>query len=194
MTASRAVILWLSLGLLLASALPWNSLRAAPVENKLVMNARKVTVPYYAGPENRLSLNFKADRFTKESQRKGFFRIGVLPLLVVHDANLEVRRPEYFNPAVRQFHQYVAGKDLKKTVELRGFTLTVPTNGITLTATKVRILSPEQWELSGSVRLIDRTGTHEFSKALLAVSGNETGMLRANTGASHSLFKPYIAP
>lgn len=158
----------------------------------MILNARGVTLPFYAGPENRLSLLVKADRFAKENQRKGFFRIGVLPLLVVYDANLEVRSSYHFSQAVRQFHHYVAGKDLKKTVELRGFTLTVPTNGVSLTATKVRLISPEQWELSGRVRLSDRQSTNDFSRAIFTISGDDTGTLRDADGTLYRLF-PSIA-
>ncbi len=165
------------------------ALRAAPVENKLVLSARKVTLPFYHGPENKLSLLVKADHFTRENQRRGFFRIGVLPLLVVHDVSLEVRQPQYFGAVAHEFHQHLAGKDLKKTVELRDFALTVPTNGISLTATKVRLVSQEQWELSGTVRLIHAAGTNDYTKVSLVISGNETGTLRASDGNSHFLFK-----
>lgn len=186
---------WLAGGILccfIALRGPGASQAAGPAEknkNKTILNARGLTLPFYHGPDHRLSLVVKLDRITKENQRKGFFRIGVLPLMVVHEAKLDVRQPQYFAEAVKEFHQHVTGKDLKKTVELRGFTFTVPTNGVTLTATKGRIISPAEWELSGTVRLIDSSGTNDYTKVSLLVSGNETGTLRVPGGSSRFLFK-----
>jgi len=159
-------------------------------KQSLPLNARGLVVPFYCGNERQPSLVAKLDRVTNERQRKAFFRIGVLPLIVGHDIVLEVQHPENFINVRQQFHQHLAGKDLKKAVELRGFTLSVPNAQATLTAQRVRLLSPDTWELNGQVTLVTPAGTNIFSQVMLTTDGAAAGQLRNASGPLANLFSP----
>lgn len=159
-----------------------------PPKNALPFTAREVVIPFYLGEERQPSLVVKLDHLSNERQRKGFFRIGVLPLLVAHGVEIEVRTPENFSAVRQQFHEHLAGRELKNAVELRGFTLTIPRSQTTLTAQKVRLLSADAWELNGDVRLVTATATNTFSKATLITSGASAGILRGERNRTYNLF------
>jgi hypothetical protein len=162
---------------------------AAPTAKQaLPFEAREVTVPFYLGTERQPSLVVKIDHLSNERQRKGFFRIGVLPLLVAHQVELEVRTPENFTNVRQQFHQHLSGKELKNAVELRGFTLTIPSTHTVVTAPRVRMISSDTWELNGPGTVVRDGSTNTFSRALLVTSGPSVGTFRGDRNTTVNLF------
>ena len=155
--------------------------RASLLDSPLELKG--VTVPVYVDSRTEPAAILRADRIFTDYQRRGFFRIGVLPLLVFDRLTLEIREPARFAAVLSTVSGQFAIKDnVRKAVEGREFTLWLggEQNG-RVCARRVRVEDGTVWRLQdGSV---DRPGTAAmaFRRATLIVTGARAGELSCET-------------
>jgi len=134
-------------------------------------------IPIYAGLEQKLVMVVRVDKIYTDYQRKGFFRIGVLPIGVMEGVTFEVRNTESLTNFLVQlrhwFRPQAAGR-----LEFRQVTLqnTAPDSS-RLQAGRMRVLSDGKWELQDDVRLYQGTNQIQANSAILQISGEQTGQI-----------------
>jgi hypothetical protein len=122
-------------------------------------------------------------------QRRGFFRIGVLPLLVIDGPVVEIRDPMKLSEVLSTVHCEIFFKDhLTKSAEARDFSVRFGSEGgFLLQARLVRLERSGQWRLHEG--MVKRPGAPAiaFQKASLQITGREVGELRCETtnGVAH---------
>ena len=78
--------------------------------------ARGVVASFYSGTERTPSVVVRVDSIFTDYERKGFFRIGVLPMGVMEGFDLEVRHPKSITNSLAQTLRWInarAGKRLE---------------------------------------------------------------------------------
>lgn len=141
------------------------------------MKARGVVTALYTGAEQTPSMIVRADSIFIDYERKGFFRIGVLPLGVMEGVTFEVCRPELVTNSLVQLHDWI-GSQAAKRFEFRKVSfLTLAGSTNRLESGRARIVSDGKWELLDGVRF--RSGTNQFEapRATLQVAGEKTGQI-----------------
>jgi hypothetical protein len=148
-------------------------------------NVAQVEIPIYLqAAHSSGATKFEAagviqiEKFGKEFQRRGFFRIGVMPLLVLDGLTIEILDACRLDEALVKANEDLrAHMKSSASVEGRRFTL-VFSNGqkTTIKAAVMRFLSDEQWTLEDGA--VETDGhRHVFNTALLQVHGDRTGKL-----------------
>ena len=121
----------------------------------------------------------RAKAIFADYQRKGFFRIGVLPLLVFEGFNVEVCDAQRFSGALTNtISSFMVKGESAKAVEARNFSLTLRgQSGQGVTARLVRLVKGSEWQLQDGT--IDQPGAAScfFHCATLIVAGPEAGQL-----------------
>ena len=126
----------------------------------------------------------KAERIFSDYQRRGFFRIGALPLLVFDRLNVELGDPGKLLASLAAVSNYFAvTANAKRTVEGREFSIafaTQPNNR--LQAHYIRLGSGATWILQDG--RIDQPGMTpiRFRQATFVVSGLHAGELTCDLG------------
>ncbi len=124
-----------------------------------------------------------ASRVYTDYQRRGFFKIGALPVLVLDDLKLEIREPAALTNALQNFHlRFAKSASARQAVELRRASLFYATDPRRrLRATTVRIESPDTWLLKDGV--FERPGLAPiaFQDGRLTVGGAGAGQLHFKT-------------
>lgn len=141
------------------------------------MKARDGVTAFYTGAELTPSMIVRADNIFTDYERKGFFRIGVLPLGVMEGVVFEVCRPELVTNSLVQLHDWI-GSQAAKRFEFRKVSfLTLAGSTNRLESGRARIVSDGKWELLDGVRF--RSGTNQFEapRATLQVAGEKTGQV-----------------
>jgi len=144
---------------------------------------KHLVVPIYLRYEPEPTAVLRADRIYSDYQRKGFFRIGALPLLVIEGLKVELRDPARLSPALAKASTHLAvSKESRKAVEARGFLLTFPFKETAqVCARSARIESGDAWQLTeGSLEGIGPAALR-FSSASLTVRGPDAGRLSCDT-------------
>lgn len=141
------------------------------------MKARGVVVPFFAGQEQTPSMIMRADRIYTDYERKGFFRIGILPIGVMEGVTFEILHPESATNSLAQLHRWL-GPQAAKRLEFRKVNF-LPFAGSTnhLASGRVRFVPGGRWELLDGVHLFSGTNQVEARHATLQVAGKQTGQL-----------------
>ena len=125
----------------------------------------------------------RAERVFSDYQRRGFFRIGVLPLLVFDGLQIEVRDPARVSSILSSVSGRFASKgQIKKAVEGRDFTLRFASESSgRLRARRVRLERGTEWHLQDGT--VDQLGGEavSFSRATLTVTGANAGEVVCET-------------
>ncbi len=137
--------------------------------------------------DNRTIAVLRVGKIFKEPQRKGFFRIGLLPLVVADQVIVEVEDPVLFQREFTNVHNRLFSSHGRVPVELRHVEFKFPSEpSPRLQAGRVRLKSQGQWELSDGV--IFRVSDNEIqcAQAVLQITGPGAGNLRSQD-APHAL-------
>lgn len=141
------------------------------------MKVRDVVTPLYTGAEQTPSMIVRVDSIFTDYERKGFFRIGVLPLGVMEGVAFEVCHPALVTNSLVQLHDWIDSQAAKhfEFRKVSFLTLTGSTNR--LESGRARIVSADKWELLDGVCF--RSGTNQFEapRATLQVAGEKTGQI-----------------
>lgn len=131
----------------------------------------------------------RADRVFIDHERRGFFRIGVLPVLVAENVNIRILSADALTN-VEPALAYNCPAAFAHRMELRRLHIHLPgTNAVELVAAVACLESKSVWELS-SVSLTDPAGqTVVYSRAELPVTGVAAGQLTIHQdGLARTIF------
>jgi hypothetical protein len=119
----------------------------------------------------------------EDYQRRGFFRIGVLPMLALESLTLEVRDPEHLSGALTNATAFLARKGgARKALEGRDFTLSFSTRSHgRVTAHSVRLEGRDAWSLAQGTVDMPPAEPVSFRQATLTISGPQAGDLLCET-------------
>ncbi len=135
------------------------------------------TITCYAPKELKPMLTLRLEQGYGDYQTRGFFRIGVLPLLVVEGLEVELHDAGRSFAALTNLPSLLGqSPNPKEALELRRFALVLPEpKRPVLTAQSVRILNGTTWQLRNG-KLILHDGTEQlFRRAVLTVAGPHCG-------------------
>ena len=139
--------------------------------------AHSITTAFYSGTERTPSVVVRVDDIYTDYERRGFFRVGVLPLGVMEGFNLEVRQSESVTNSLVQMQNWI-GVQASKRLEFRNVKILTYGGGTNqLESSRGRIVSHGRWELFGKVRFFSGTNELVASSATLQVTGPQTGQL-----------------
>lgn len=150
---------------------------------------KKVTAPVYLGDELQPVAIIRADHVFGDYQRRGFFRIGVLPMLVLDGLSLELCDTTRLSTVLTNVSALLnVNHGATRVVEGRNFSLLFPAQKkADVRAQLIRLQSKTEWRLQdGVVHRPDGTSI-QFRRATLRVAGPESGELTCDTaqGAIH---------
>lgn len=139
--------------------------------------AKGVVIPFYIGTDPQPTVIFRVERIYTDHQRKGFFRIGALPIAVMEGVTLEIRSLDSLTNSLVQLHQWL-GPQAANRLELRRATI-----HITMTATnhlqvgRVHVAPGGKWALLDGVCYSAGTNQIQATSGTLQVAGEHTGEL-----------------
>jgi hypothetical protein len=144
-------------------------------------STRGIVMSFYEGIEQPPALVVRIESVYTDHQRKGFFRIGLLPVGVMDGVALELNHSEYWTNSLAHLHQWL-GPHSAKTLELRRLTLLVPA-GVTnrLESARARVGAGGKLDLFDGVSLVSGTNHLRAARGALQVAGARTGELVLET-------------
>lgn len=147
------------------------------------IEVRNAVVPVYLDFTPEPAAIFRVHHIFSDYQTRGFFRIGVLPLLVLDGLNLEIRDPARLSAALNTTSEYFAVKaNAKKAVEGRDFVLSFASDkNARVQARSVRLESGTEWRLQEGTIFPSGAAPLPFRKATLAIAGPQAGQLSFET-------------
>jgi hypothetical protein len=158
----------------LSLALPANAQSVADLLSGR-FSARGIVTAFYEGTEQPPSLVVRIESVYTDYERKGFFRIGLLPVGVMEGVALELNHAEYATNSLAHLHQWL-GPHSGKTLELRRLTLLVPA-GVTnrLESARARVGAGGKLDLFDGVSLVSGTNHLRAARGTLQVTGARAG-------------------
>lgn len=140
-------------------------------------SASGTCTPFFVGSEQEPSMMVSVDTVRPGCERKGFFRIGILPIVVMDGVTIEVRKPEALRENLVHLDRWLSERDGKR-LEIRNAKLLFcasMTN--TLEAGCVKIVPGGKWELLDGVRFSSGTNQVRADHAFLQITGPASGSL-----------------
>jgi hypothetical protein len=140
---------------------------------------QQVTIPCYAQGKSSPAAVVHIKTLFTDYQRRGFFRIGLLPLLVAEDVRIEVLQPEETATALQGAKKWLNPGTARKALEWRRVQFIFPNETTPrLEAGRVQLSEDGTWRLTDGV--VFRAGTNETrqAEAILQVTGTQAGELR----------------
>lgn len=164
---------FLSLTPLLEAAPEWLS------QNSVIKGAM---VPVYFPGEPAPAAVLRLGRVSSDYERRGFFRIGLLPLVAVEDARIELMAGAKLTNALSRAHGWLEHFAAGRHLELRQVSLLFPPEKTPrLLAGRARLDRQGRWLLSGGITLRDGASQIQISQATLQATGAQTGWLTWET-------------
>jgi hypothetical protein len=152
-------------------------------------------VPFYLGMEREPSAVFRAKRAYRDYERKGFFKIGVLPLAVFDGVTIEVNHTDAVINSLAEVHDWL-GRDGAQRVELRQVELLIASKPpCRVDSGRVRILDNGRCRLLGGVTVTSGTNQVSAGTAVLQLTGVNAGEIAFETSppvTNHLFFQTSI--
>jgi hypothetical protein len=154
------------------------------------IEVRNAVAPIYLEARPEPAAILRADRVATEYQRRGFFRIGALPMLVMDGLSLEFLDSNRFSNVLSSASARLSGAgEMKKPVEGRNLRVWfAPDTERRLTAQRVRLENGFTWRLHDGGIIQNGAVVIPFSEATLAVAGADIGELvcKSPAGVVHT--------
>jgi hypothetical protein len=136
-----------------------------------------LVVPFYVGMEHEPSAVFQAKRFFRDYERKGFFKIGVLPIAVFEGVTVEVKHADSVSNSLAELRDWL-GRDGARRVELRRVELLITSSPpCRVFSGRVRFLDNGQCRLFEGVTMTRGTNEVSSGSAVLQLSGARAGQI-----------------
>ncbi len=118
----------------------------------------------------------RIERFATDFQRRGFFRIGLLPILVADGVTLEFLEPGSVGAALERSRSQIQRVCGSGVIELRRVRCKFPVESDRqLEVQRVRFGQNGEWEMRDGVSWRVGTNCWQFSRALMQISGKKAG-------------------
>jgi hypothetical protein len=169
---------------LLLVALTWARTglpQGLPLDSR--QQGKKVMAALYEGAELQPVAVFRAERIFGDYQRRGFFRIGALPLLVLDGLSIELHDPARLPNALTTLSErFNALRSAKKAVEGRDFRLSFAAEKAGgLRASRVRLESATAWHLQEGTIQPAGGALIRFRQGTLTIAGPQAGQFTGET-------------
>jgi len=162
-----------------ACARDWQGVDAA--------HLRGVVIPLYNKQDRTSVANVRIGCVFPDYERRGFFRVGLLPMVAGESVQIEVLQGRRALNALTGLEKRFTTQQ-RRVVEWRDVTFTFAhDSALGMHVGRLRMVSEEQWELLDGVRIQCGTET-TWPKASLFLSGPNAGQVRYGS-ASIELFK-----
>lgn len=139
--------------------------------------ARDVVIPFFMAPEQEPSLVLRVEKIYTDYERRGFFRIGVLPVGVMEGVTFDVRQVASITNSLARLHRWL-GPGAANRLEFRQVSLQIAgTVTKRLRAGRIQVLPGGKWELLDGVSFSEGTHNVQAAHATLQIAGEQTGTL-----------------
>ena len=139
-----------------------------------------VVIPVRSGHRPSFAAVIRAERVFIDYRRKGFFRIGMLPIVVAEGVSLEfLERTNGVQTLARTAS--ALERRVGKCYELRNIRFQVDST-LRLQADRIRPKENGVWQFSGAVTLQSGTNQTRFSRGTLQTAGASAGLLSLSRG------------
>ena len=160
------------------------------------LELESVVLPVYRDAETTPVAILRADRIYTEYERRGFYRIGVLPVAVMEGVRIELGRPDQAAESLRAVSRQVE-EQFGDRFEIRGLKLQIaPAQAACLEAGRARAGRDGGLELLDGVRVFSGTNQFQADRALVQLTGPEAGrvILKATPGPGKTICLPFQNP
>lgn len=136
------------------------------------MHVEGMVFPIYTRPSPEPESILSVSNIHLDFQRKGFFKIGMMPVLVLDGVVLSLRNTNILSSNMTQFSHWIQ-QDKAKRFELRNFVLRNETSKTNLLeAGVVRFLPDGGWQLANGIRGISGSNLVEMPAANYRIAGS----------------------
>lgn len=149
-----------------------------------VDSTRDLVFPIYSSSQQRPVAIVRAALSRRDHLQKGFFKIGLFPIVVVEELDIEIRQPGLFQETLTRTAKLLTGRKRIRGLEVHGFRLrsTAKTGpAFDITAKRARHMNGNAWLLAQTTV----NGTRHSEVLLL--TGPDGPMLRLRDGSSIDL-------
>jgi len=141
-----------------------------------------VTYPFYAPGGSEPAVLIHVERVHKDYQRRGFFRIGALPMVAADTVTVRIAQPDHALTALAKFDARLRQTGQVKAVEWRQVDFIFGSESTPrLRAARMQVSRGQTWELLDGVRLSTSTNEIRFARAVLHVAGERAGQITVRT-------------
>lgn len=170
--------------------LAWAFLLFVCVDSKGEMfpltKTENATFTVYLNGELKPAAEVKVERIFKTYEKKGFFQIGALPMMVATNVQIELIRPEALDKALATVRQASTRGRQTGRFELRHLEITSsPPSGDRLRADFAQFEEEGRCKLRGGVKIQTGTNSVSASSAILQVTGPQAGTIQLVGGDYH---------
>ena len=162
---------------------------ASPSTANLHSIAKELRVPIYLKANPKPAALLRIREVHREFQRRGFFRIGLLPLWVADGVEVEVTDPGRMDEIMTALCAWHPDRDLARAVEWRCFTLSMGSGGgpPLLEAAVAHALSDGSIRLLGKVKLRLTNSCVESTDLVCNLRGSKQPTLSLSDGRIFAL-------
>ncbi len=139
--------------------------------------AHGIVTAFYEAKEHTPSMIVRADDIYTDYERKGFFRIGILPVGVMEGVTIELHHPESLTNSFAALHTWVGAQAAKRFEFRKVKFLTFEGGTNRLESGRARLISNGKWALLDGVRFLSGTNQVTAPRATLQIAGEDTGRL-----------------
>lgn len=157
------------------------------------LKANGIVTAFYDGSNSAPAIVFRANKIYTDYEHIGFFRIGVLPIVVIEDLTIELQRPDSITGIITNMHSWI-GEQAANHLEIRKIRILV-INGTTnyLQSGKAKFLSDYSCEFLDGVSVSAGNIQMSAPAAKLQISNKNAGMIIFNTNPpiTNNIFKMF---
>lgn len=156
---------------------------AAPGWTASQFEAQGVTFPFYVSGQKEPAAVIHVERLYNDYQRKGFFRIGTLPVLVADTVTVTVSDSRHATNAFAFFDGGLRRGPGSRAVEWRRIRWVIGSESSARLQADRASARPGRWEFHDGVVRTGQDGPIHFRRALLQTAGPNAGELAAQTAS-----------
>ncbi len=154
------------------------------------LKIKKAVIPIYLASDTQPAAVVRVERIFPDFERRGFFRIGLLPLAVAEGVTLELPADDRWARALAEAQRKLATSAAAERVEMRHVKIVfLPESRPRLEAGRIRLNRDGQWQLLDGVSFQTATGQVQTASARLEVSSLKVGELTWRSGESANVIR-----
>jgi hypothetical protein len=155
--------------------------------------SRNIVLPLYPSGHLEPGAVVHIGAIFTEHERRGFFRIGLLPVLVFDGVDFEIRDEDRFAASFKDIQPWLQSRAKGRAVELRGVRFFSPINSASLAEFgRIRFGARGEWEISQLV-LANNGAEIRAQKGTLHLAGPQAGLLVCESEGMRRQFRLFPA-
>jgi hypothetical protein len=149
------------------------------------VGSRNMSIPLW-GKDHEVLAVLRVERFYMDYERRGFFRIALLPVATLEGVSIEVRDPQTITKSLDKLNQWLTPATSGR-VELHQARLSIGTATNILEAGRMSLDTKGQWRLSEGVSFALGTNSLSAASGMFKLAGANTGELIIGKNPSMSI-------